>query len=715
MRRRTCRCAGRAKGPGRPAAPSARLGSSLRCGASHHAHAPLTTPPPPPRSCPPARRWPGWWWTRASAPPMWCPSLRAGRCWAACGASTWAARLWATSSKSWSPTGGRCVLAWWWVAGVAGCLRDCCWAAARLSAGGSAAAGTLPQGPAGGALHCWGACCAVLVQLAALQPARLRAPESRPTRALPTTGRPAGPAGWTQPWPLPWPLAPAPCRSLNMMDEPYLMEQVKEQACFVSQDVRADLGMAAKGRRSDHLREFVLPDGVHNLRGYMRVGVAALRHGRLSPWGGLLRARRLMPTDADAGGGFCYVGGWGAVLTALPLLPSWPQEPVRPGQQPAQQQQGGPPSAQQQQQAAGPGQQQPGPRPPQVRAAVSCLPCRQSPGGVAAALAPSFSRPCCLMNASCGSHMATSTWRAPAHRHLPRPCPMSPPRPRSRCCRSTTSASWCQRRSSTQATSGWSRRASPRPLCRWARRRVGACVPSRRVGLGLRGAWRSRQTGAPRCRRRWPHLIGPSACPARPPARRTPRCGAAAAAGPASAPMPDCALAPQAVSSAHAALRPLLYSNVLLAGGSAKCPGFLERVASELRPLVPEEYEVGAPARSSLLAAHRLQRRQRALLGAAGQARSWHRLASEWRGGEGRGGEGPAVERRRLRAPPGPPAGQRGACAAAGPGGLAGGVGLWRQPAVLPGGHHAAAVPGAAARGGQGVLGVTGGGRGEVG
>lgn len=108
-----------------------------------------------------------------------------------------------------------------------------------------------------------------------------------------------------------------------MMDEPYLMEGVKEALCFVSQDVAADLKKAAlPGARSPHRRvhvparcapyclaathaarqrlalakrlppgsmsmlgsvtgactrarprrrEFVLPDGVTNLRGYVRV------------------------------------------------------------------------------------------------------------------------------------------------------------------------------------------------------------------------------------------------------------------------------------------------------------------------------------------------------------------------------------------------------------------------------------------------------------
>lgn len=36
----------------------------------------------------------------------------------------------------------------------------------------------------------------------------------------------------------------SPCRSLNMMDETYLMDMVKEQLCFVSQDVKSDLRAA---------------------------------------------------------------------------------------------------------------------------------------------------------------------------------------------------------------------------------------------------------------------------------------------------------------------------------------------------------------------------------------------------------------------------------------------------------------------------------------
>ena len=54
-----------------------------------------------------------------------------------------------------------------------------------------------------------------------------------------------------------------------MREEFVLMEHVKEALCFVSADVRADLAAAAR-RDSPHRREYVLPDGVKNLRGYVR-------------------------------------------------------------------------------------------------------------------------------------------------------------------------------------------------------------------------------------------------------------------------------------------------------------------------------------------------------------------------------------------------------------------------------------------------------------
>ena len=54
-----------------------------------------------------------------------------------------------------------------------------------------------------------------------------------------------------------------------MREEFVVMEHVKEALCFVSPDVRADLAAAAR-RDSPYRREFVLPDGVKNLRGFVR-------------------------------------------------------------------------------------------------------------------------------------------------------------------------------------------------------------------------------------------------------------------------------------------------------------------------------------------------------------------------------------------------------------------------------------------------------------
>ena len=47
-----------------------------------------------------------------------------------------------------------------------------------------------------------------------------------------------------------------------------------------------------------------------------------------------------------------------------------------------------------------------------------------------------------------------------------------------------------------------------------------------------------------------------------------------------------------AVSSVHPDLHGLLYSNVILSGGSCCCPGFTDRLYSELRPLVPSQYDL---------------------------------------------------------------------------------------------------------------------------
>ena len=47
-----------------------------------------------------------------------------------------------------------------------------------------------------------------------------------------------------------------------------------------------------------------------------------------------------------------------------------------------------------------------------------------------------------------------------------------------------------------------------------------------------------------------------------------------------------------AVSAVHPDLQGLLYSNIILSGGSCCCPGFKDRLLKELRPLVPDKFEL---------------------------------------------------------------------------------------------------------------------------
>ncbi len=55
------------------------------------------------------------------------------------------------------------------------------------------------------------------------------------------------------------------------MDEYLLMERVKERLCYVARDVRAELARASAPReRNEVAKEYVLPDGVTILRGYVK-------------------------------------------------------------------------------------------------------------------------------------------------------------------------------------------------------------------------------------------------------------------------------------------------------------------------------------------------------------------------------------------------------------------------------------------------------------
>ena len=60
-------------------------------------------------------------------------------------------------------------------------------------------------------------------------------------------------------------------RSINMMEETYLVDNIKEQVCFVSTNLTADLAASRKGA---HKLEYVLPDGVNERIGYARQPLA---------------------------------------------------------------------------------------------------------------------------------------------------------------------------------------------------------------------------------------------------------------------------------------------------------------------------------------------------------------------------------------------------------------------------------------------------------
>lgn len=60
-------------------------------------------------------------------------------------------------------------------------------------------------------------------------------------------------------------------RAWNMMDEYFIIEDVKEKTCYCAQDVRVELKEAHKPPAVNMIRrEYVLPDGVKHLRGYVK-------------------------------------------------------------------------------------------------------------------------------------------------------------------------------------------------------------------------------------------------------------------------------------------------------------------------------------------------------------------------------------------------------------------------------------------------------------
>eukprot|EP00252_Welwitschia_mirabilis_P024620 TRINITY_DN7356_c0_g1_i6.p1 TRINITY_DN7356_c0_g1~~TRINITY_DN7356_c0_g1_i6.p1 ORF type:complete len:403 (-),score=62.93 TRINITY_DN7356_c0_g1_i6:28-1236(-) len=60
-------------------------------------------------------------------------------------------------------------------------------------------------------------------------------------------------------------------RSLHMMDQTYIMDDVKEKLCFVSLDFNRDLDLARKPRNENLIRStYVLPDGINHKRGFVK-------------------------------------------------------------------------------------------------------------------------------------------------------------------------------------------------------------------------------------------------------------------------------------------------------------------------------------------------------------------------------------------------------------------------------------------------------------
>ncbi|XP_058764133.1 actin-related protein 6-like isoform X1 [Vicia villosa] len=68
-------------------------------------------------------------------------------------------------------------------------------------------------------------------------------------------------------------------RSVNVMDETFIIDDVKENLCFVSVDVPRHLDIARKSGRENLLRcTYVLPDGVSHTKGFLKYPEQAKRY-----------------------------------------------------------------------------------------------------------------------------------------------------------------------------------------------------------------------------------------------------------------------------------------------------------------------------------------------------------------------------------------------------------------------------------------------------
>ncbi|KAJ4708231.1 Actin-related protein [Melia azedarach] len=72
-------------------------------------------------------------------------------------------------------------------------------------------------------------------------------------------------------------------RAINVMDETFIIDDVKEKLCFVSLDVARDLQIARKRGKDNLLRcTYVLPDGVTHTKGFVKDPDAAKKYLSLS-------------------------------------------------------------------------------------------------------------------------------------------------------------------------------------------------------------------------------------------------------------------------------------------------------------------------------------------------------------------------------------------------------------------------------------------------
>ncbi|XP_076958784.1 actin-related protein 6-like [Bidens hawaiensis] len=87
-------------------------------------------------------------------------------------------------------------------------------------------------------------------------------------------------------------------RSVNVMDETFLIDDVKEKLCFVSSDVARDLRIARRRGSDNHFRcTYVLPDGITHTKGYVKDPIEAQRYMTLSEDGELPQSEET--EDAD--------------------------------------------------------------------------------------------------------------------------------------------------------------------------------------------------------------------------------------------------------------------------------------------------------------------------------------------------------------------------------------------------------------------------------